>query len=82
MIKKLVSDVFITMSQVEEAGKRRLEQAQDDLKTWVTARMPADVHAYISWFAEFNQEDRVTPSSSAAPKKKSSKKKGKKKGKK
>nr|WP_320010369.1 DUF1186 domain-containing protein [uncultured Desulfobulbus sp.] len=80
--KKLVSDVFITMSQVEEAGKRSREQAQDDLKTWVTARMPADVHAYISWFAEFNQEDRVTPSSPAAPKKKSSKKKGKKKGKK
>jgi hypothetical protein len=80
--KKLISDVFITLSQVEEAGKRSLEQAQEDLKTWVTARMPTDVHAYISWFAEFNQEDRVEPQPKVKPKKNSGKKKGKKKGKK
>jgi len=80
--KKLISDVFITLSQVEEAGKRTLEQAQEDLKTWVTARMPVDVHAYISWFAEFNQEDRVEPQPKVKPKKNSGKKKGKKKGKK
>ena len=25
------------------------------------ARMPVDVHGYISWFAEFNQEDHEQP---------------------
>jgi hypothetical protein len=29
----------------------------DGLQTWVNSRMPADVHAYISWFAEFHQEE-------------------------
>jgi len=57
--KKLVPDVFITLDQVEQANGRTLEDTVEALKAWGNARMPADVHAYISWFAEFQQEDRV-----------------------
>lgn len=55
---KLVSPRFIGLSNVEEANARSMEETMDALRKWVNARMPADIHAYISWFAEFNQEDR------------------------
>ena len=48
---------FIGLADVEHACERTKEEAMTSLRSWVTARMPADIHAYISWFAEFNQED-------------------------
>ena len=67
---KLISNGFISLSNVDEANARSLEEAMEGLQQWVNARMPADIHAYISWFAEFNQEDR---GEEAAPKKKTEK---------
>lgn len=59
---------FIGLADVEHACKRTREEAMTALQAWVTARMPADIHAYISWFAEFNQEDTgVAPAPSAPP---------------
>jgi len=79
---KLISTGFISFSNVEEANTRGMEEAMESLQKWVTARMPADIHAYISWFAEFNQEDRgeePTPKKKTEkPAKKEPAKKGKK----
>lgn len=79
---KLISPGFISFSNVEEANARGMEEAMESLQKWVTARMPADIHAYISWFAEFNQEDRgeePTPKKKTEkPAKKEPAKKGKK----
>jgi hypothetical protein len=52
---------FIALEDVEDADKRDRENAMESLRTWVTARMPADVHGYISWFSEFNQEEYTGP---------------------
>jgi len=52
---------FIALQDVEDADKRDRENAMESLRTWVTARMPADVHGYISWFSEFNQEEYTSP---------------------
>ena len=82
----LVQPGFIGLEKVEEANGRNMEAALEALKGWVESRMPADVHGYISWFAEFQQEDRVAPPTPPAPKggtKKNApknKKKGSKKG--
>ncbi len=54
---KLVSAGFISWENVEEANARSMDAAMESLQNWVKARMPADIHAYISWFAEFHQED-------------------------
>lgn len=70
---KLISAGFISLNNVEDANARSMEEAMESLRKWVNARMPADIHAYISWFAEFNQEDRVTPEAEAVPKKKANK---------
>ena len=51
---------FIALEDVERANERSREEAATALQAWVTARMPADIHAYISWFAEFNHEDAFT----------------------
>ena len=67
---KLISTGFISLSNVEEANARGMEEAMESLQQWVKARMPADIHAYISWFAEFNQEDR---GEETAPQKKTDK---------
>ena len=78
----LISPGFISFSNVEEANARGMEEAMESLLQWVKARMPADIHAYISWFAEFNQEDRgeePTPKKKTEkPAKKEPAKKGKK----
>ena len=52
------------------------------LRSWVTSRMPADVHAYISWFTEFHQDELDQPPVRPAKEKKKddkAKNKGKKK---
>ncbi len=54
---------FIALEDVENANKRDRETAMESLRTWVTARMPADIHGYISWFSEFHQEEHTQPSS-------------------
>lgn len=80
----LVQPGFIGLEKVEEANGRNMEAALEALKGWVESRMPADVHGYISWFAEFQQEDRLTPSApqeKAKNKAKKAKKKGPKKAK-
>lgn len=66
----LISAGFISLDNVEEANARSMATSMESLQKWVHARMPADIHAYISWFAEFNQEDRVEE---AAPEKKANK---------
>lgn len=53
----LIHKGFIALENIETANQKTLEQAMDGLQTWVNSRMPADVHAYISWFAEFHQEE-------------------------
>mgnify|MGYP001424685598 CR=1 FL=1 len=58
---KIVPENFITLEQVEQANGRTMEENMASLQNWVKARMPADVHAYISWFAEFQHEDKVAP---------------------
>lgn len=52
---------FIALEDVEDADKQDRENAMESLRTWVTARMPADIHGYISWFSEFNQEEYNSP---------------------
>jgi len=72
----IVSTSFIGMGNVEVANEQSMEAARESLQAWVKARMPVDVHAYISWFAEFHQEDHEQPPTkkpkSAAKKKDSS----------
>jgi len=70
----IVSKGFIGLQDVETAADRDLETAMESLRNWVTTRMPADVHSYISWFAEFNQEDYTAPPP-AVPKTKAAAKK-------
>ncbi len=79
---KLISPGFISFSNVEEANARGMEEAMESLQKWVTARMPADIHAYISWFAEFNQEDRGEEPTPKKKTEKTAKKEPAKKGKK
>ena len=57
----IVSTTFIGLGNVEVANDLSREVAMESLQAWVKARMPVDVHAYISWFAEFNQEDHEQP---------------------
>ena len=52
---RLVSTDFLDRAYVEAASRKSREAARADLQSWVKARMPADVHGYISWFAEFHQ---------------------------
>ena len=80
--KKIISDTFITLGQIEQASERTMEEALESLKVWANARMPANVHAYIAWFAEFQQEDQVGPKPKGGGEQKNKEKKAKKKGKK
>jgi hypothetical protein len=57
----IVKQGFIALEDVERANDQDLESTMEKLRTWVTARMPADIHGYISWFAEFNQEGYNQP---------------------
>lgn len=57
----IVSSGFIALKDVEIAADRDLETALESLLTWVNARMPVDIHGYISWFAEFNQQEDSAP---------------------
>jgi hypothetical protein len=57
----IVSTTFIGLGNVEVANDLSREVAMESLQAWVKARMPVDVHAYISWFAEFNHEDYEQP---------------------
>ena len=86
----LIHKGFIALENIETAKQKTMEQAMDGLQTWVNSRMPADVHAYISWFAEFHQEElEQQPVKKAAkpkkkeggPKNRAAKKTGKKSGK-
>ncbi|NLX18978.1 MAG: DUF1186 domain-containing protein [Desulfobulbus sp.] len=52
---------FISWENIEEANQKTREEALTSLQTWVTSRMPVDVHAYISWFAEFHQDELENP---------------------
>ncbi len=82
---------FIALENIEEANSKTPEQAMAALQTWVNSRMPADVHAYISWFTEFHQEElekhpekKTAPKPKkkiGSPKNKATKKTGKKSGK-
>jgi hypothetical protein len=58
---KIVQPGFIGWGNVEVASELSREAAQESLQTWVKARMPADIHGYISWFAEFHQEELEQP---------------------
>ncbi len=66
----IVRKGFIALEDVEDANERDRESAMESLRTWVTARMPADVHGYISWFSEFNQEEYTSPPEPAPAEKK------------
>jgi hypothetical protein len=57
----IVSTSFIGLGNVEMANEQSRETAMESLQAWVNARMPADIHSYISWFAEFNQQDYEQP---------------------
>lgn len=57
----LVTPAFLDPGYVEAANEKTREASQADLSNWVQARMPVDVHAYISWFAEFHQDDHDQP---------------------
>lgn len=57
----IVTTSFISLGNVEVANEQSMEAARESLQAWVKARMPVDVHAYISWFAEFHQEDHEQP---------------------
>jgi hypothetical protein len=57
----IVSTSFIGLGNVEMANEQSREAAMESLQAWVNARMPADIHSYISWFAEFNQQDYEQP---------------------
>jgi hypothetical protein len=59
----IVSPGFISLENVEKANERDMATVMDALRTWVSARTPADIHAYISWFAEFHQQDHEQPQS-------------------
>jgi hypothetical protein len=63
----IVKEGFIALEDVEQANERDKASAMESLRTWVTARMPADIHGYISWFAEFNTEEYNTPAPSPPP---------------
>jgi hypothetical protein len=68
---------FIGLADVEQAAARNKEESATFLRAWVTARMPADIHAYISWFAEFNHEDAFASPTSPSPADQKSKKSAK-----
>ena len=78
----IISKGFIALKDVEIAAERDRDTAMESLRTWVTSRMPADIHNYISWFAEFNQQEYtapppVAPKSKAEAKKKTERTKNK-----
>lgn len=72
---KIVQPGFIGWGNVEVASELSREAAQESLATWVKARMPADIHGYISWFAEFHQEELEQPQQQPVKKSKPEKKK-------
>ena len=72
---KIVQPGFIGWGNVEVASELSREAAQESLLTWVKARMPADIHGYISWFAEFHQEELEQPTHQPEKKSKPEKKK-------
>lgn len=53
----IIHKQFISLENIETANQKTREEAMASLQAWVTSRMPADVHAYISWFAEFHQDE-------------------------
>ncbi|WP_084312107.1 DUF1186 domain-containing protein [Desulfobulbus elongatus] len=57
----LIHKGFISMDDIETANAKSPEAAMERLRSWVVSRMPVDVHAYISWFAEFHQEELEAP---------------------
>jgi len=71
----IVSKGFIALKDVEVAADRDMETAMASLLTWVNARMPVDIHGYISWFAEFNQQEDAAPPPAAPAKAKAEAKK-------
>jgi len=57
----LILDYFISWEDIEEANARNPETAMTRLYHMVVARIPTDAHGYISWLAEFNQEEEPLP---------------------
>ena len=57
----LVPPGFLDPGYVAAANDKTPEASRADLVSWVQARMPKDVHAYVSWFAEFHQDDHDHP---------------------
>jgi len=53
----LIHQGFISLENIEESNAMGFETAIERLRGLVASRMPADVHAYISWFAEFHQDE-------------------------
>ncbi|MCL2457846.1 MAG: DUF1186 family protein [Desulfobulbus sp.] len=53
----LIQKEFISLEIIEMINTMNFEKTMERLRGWVTSRMPADVHAYISWFAEFHQDE-------------------------
>jgi len=87
-VENIIPTHFIGLESVEEANNRDRETALASLQSWVMSRMPQDVHGYISWFAEFQNQDYTQPhppvgnemgSSAGIKKKPAGKKKGGKK---
>ena len=62
-IDDIIPTHFIGLENVEEANKRDRETSMASLQSWVISRMPPDVHGYISWFAEFQNQDYSQPHS-------------------
>ncbi|MBM9537031.1 DUF1186 domain-containing protein [Desulfobulbus alkaliphilus] len=55
--KDIIPTRFIEQRDVDEANDKDKDATLTALRSWVIKRMPADVHGYISWFAEFQDQD-------------------------
>lgn len=60
-VDNIIPTHFISLENVEEANNRGRETSLASLQSWVISRMPPDVHGYISWFAEFQNQDYTQP---------------------
>jgi hypothetical protein len=68
----LIPSSFIGWEDIEAANGKTVEAATEQFRMWVSRRIPADVHGYLSWFAEFRQQEPKPPP--ANPKKQGKKK--------
>ncbi|WP_310599897.1 DUF1186 domain-containing protein [Desulfobulbus sp.] len=68
----LIHKGFISLEDIEKINDMDFDATMERLRGWTADRAPADVHAYISWFAEFHQEEleRMSPPAKDKGKKK------------